>query len=1747
MLAAFCWMSVLGVRAATATVPGQSATQLPDGRWLLLGGEGSAASTLSIVGARHEVLAKKILAVPRAHHTATVLADGRVLILGGFDPKGSFVEGAEIFDSTALTFEPVATPGLTSRASHTATVLMDGRVLILGGVSASGAPVPEVEVWDPRTGRTDRIEEQMTFPRWGHSASILPSGQILISGGRDRNGAAVRAPELFLPGERRFASPAEAVEAARVPVAPGGLPEVMEVSPPNGTEGVPLDARIAVRFSRPIRIESLSSDAVTLLGPGGTTRARVVPAEGGLLLFVTPAAQLFPDSEYTLFIDGAVDAEGNPLSFFAAGFRTRSLREGDRTKPSTERDAEAKAKTKDSRSEKLPARVAADAAADSEVWIPGPAQRHGDWRAHLPPSQLQQLPALTAASGVTALAGQVLKLNGEAAKDVTLQIGDRTVRSDGTGRFLLDNVPSGFRTLLIDGSTANRPGHTYGVFEALVEIGAGRTTVLPYTIWLPRINTQDAVSLSSPTSREVVVTSPYIPGLELHIPAGTVLRDRAGQVVTEVSITPIPVDRSPFPLPTRDVPVYFTIQPGGAHLQSIDPALPQGARLVYPNYNSLASGTVLDFWSYDPEEKGWYVYGQGKVSKDAQQVVPDPGVAIYEFTGAMVSVPGNAPPEGPPPGGCGGQAGDPVDCFTGLFLYTRTDLALPGTLPIFLTRTYRPRDTASRPFGIGTNHLYDIFTVGDIPYTYQDLILPDGGRVHFQRTSDGTGFSDAVYEHKSSPTEFQGAVITYTGGRWRLRMKNGTEMYFADCTACTSARAAALREYRDRWGNVITLERDSNDNLTRILSPDGRSIDLTYDASNRITQARDNLGRVVQYQYDASGRLWKVTNPEGGVEEYGYDTSHRMTTVKKPNGTVMITSVYDANGRVTRQTLADGSVYQFAYTLDGNGRVTRTDITDPRGNVRRIAFNASGYVISDTRALGKAEQQVTTYERDATKNLILSTTDALGRRTELTYDTRGNVTSVTRLAGTSNAVMVILTYDSIYNQPTSITDELEHVLKLRYDPLGDLTEVEDPLGNIYRFSYTATGRVATATDPAGNITQFTYGGGDLVQVTDSLGRTVTMFTDLAGRLLTFTDPLGNRYRFEYDRLDQVTKFTDPLGAVTTLARDVNNNLTQFTDARGGVTKFAYDAKDRLTTITDPLLKTDIYVYDEMDNLIQATERNGKIRTFTYDALNRRKTAEYGRSISGSTLTPPDATVTYTWDAGNRLTQAVDTQDGTITLGYDALDRFVSENSPRGSVGYTYDAAGRRTKLSIPGQADVTYTYDDANRLTGITKGTDQIGFAYDALGRRTTLNLPGGIAATYTYDAAGQLTAIAYTRAGISVGDLAYQYDAAGRRIQESGSLARRTMPAAIASATYDAANRLTSWAGATLTYDANGNLTNDGSRTYTWDSRNRLGTLTGAATASFGYDAFGRRSSATVSGSTTSFLYDGLNIIQELTGASVKATILGGLELDEIFRRTDASGARSFLTDGLGSTMTLTDDTGIARTQYRYDPYGASTTSGDGSSNPFQYTGRENDGTGLYYYRARYYSPIFSRFIQSDPVGLAGGFNTYAYVSGNPLNGIDPNGLDVMVITGGYRGGWNIFGHSAGAVQGYGMASYGNDTPLGSSVTDYLKSQAELRSQDVTIIPTSSKQDAAAIKFIKAHPDMNGVGKLDNCSARTGQMLEAAGIPTDGTLVRVPGDFSPLSFLPPGAKSYYIPKGGPIPPGLLNELGRFDPASPSH
>jgi RHS repeat-associated protein len=382
---------------------------------------------------------------------------------------------------------------------------------------------------------------------------------------------------------------------------------------------------------------------------------------------------------------------------------------------------------------------------------------------------------------------------------------------------------------------------------------------------------------------------------------------------------------------------------------------------------------------------------------------------------------------------------------------------------------------------------------------------------------------------------------------------------------------------------------------------------------------------------------------------------------------------------------------------------------------------------------------------------------------------------------------------------------------------------------------------------------------------------------------------------------------------------------------------------------------------------------------------------------------------------NRHPVATDWIAGTIARIYDDLDRLTDEQSAQGEVSYSYDNAGRRTSMTVAGQPAVSYAWDNANRLTGITQGSASVSFAYDNANRRSQLTLPNGIVVAYSYDQASRVSGMTWKLGGNQIGDLAYGYDADGRVIEKSGSMAATNLPQPVVGNTFNADNEMTVFNGTALAYDANGNLTTDGTNTYAWDARNHLSAISGAVAANFLYDPFGRRMSKAIGGIATQFLYDGLNPVQELQSGTPSANLLTGLGIDEYFQRTDSAGARDLLTDMLGSTLALADATGAIQTSYTYEPFGNAAVSGASSNNPFQFTGRENDGTGLYFYRARYYSPTFQRFVSQDPLGFAGGHvDLYGYASNDPVDYRDASGKLLIggLLTAAACGAYDVYQH---------------------------------------------------------------------------------------------------------------------------------------
>jgi hypothetical protein len=342
-------MSLVGAVAATDTTvtlaqslaskpqglalsAGQVPTLLSDGRWLISGGatgRSTVSSQLLVFNPSTGRVAplSAQLQVPRSGHTATLLPDGTVLIHGGVDAHGSAIAQSEIFDPASGQSTLLGTTGLLARAHHATTVLSDGRVLITGGVDPRGAPILAAEIYNPVSAQVDVSNAGVDTARLDASASLLSTGQVLVSGGVDAQGKPATASSVYDPTAQSFSSVSAAATQGLVTplIASSTVPSVTTSLPAANAVDVGVGAQLMVRFSTRLNVATLSTATVTLIGPGGTTPLKAVGVDSGVLLFVTPAQQLLPASQYTLFVQGAQDSAKRVLPLFSVGFKTQTI------------------------------------------------------------------------------------------------------------------------------------------------------------------------------------------------------------------------------------------------------------------------------------------------------------------------------------------------------------------------------------------------------------------------------------------------------------------------------------------------------------------------------------------------------------------------------------------------------------------------------------------------------------------------------------------------------------------------------------------------------------------------------------------------------------------------------------------------------------------------------------------------------------------------------------------------------------------------------------------------------------------------------------------------------------------------------------------------------------------------------------------------------------------------------------------------------------------------------------------------------------------------------------------------------------------------------------------------------------------------------------------------------------------------------------------------------------------------------
>jgi RHS repeat-associated protein len=872
------------------------------------------------------------------------------------------------------------------------------------------------------------------------------------------------------------------------------------------------------------------------------------------------------------------------------------------------------------------------------------------------------------------------------------------------------------------------------------------------------------------------------------------------------------------------------------------------------------------------------------------------------------------------------NSADPVDCASGDFWQTFTDVSIPGRGPALdLTRTYNDLAGATAGiFGYGWSSSYDQHLTfnadGSITVT-----LADGSQVVAEPNGSG-GYTVPAWAD-SSLAENSNGTYTYTE-------QATTFLTFAAGSYGTSGSTGGqLVSLSDPNGYTTTLAYNASGQLSSVTDSSGRTIQVSFGPDGLVSSATDPMGRTTSYGYDSTGDLTSVTDPMGRTWAFTYNSSHQMLTMTDPAGNVT-TNTYDALGRVTKQTDPAGLATTFAYTGDNFSALGgTTTITDPHGNVE-VEQYANGFLAELTKAYGTSAAATWAYTYDPATFGVASVTDPDGNTTSYTYNSTGQV--LTRTDPLSNATTY--SYNALQEVLTT-TDPLGNVTTNTYDANGNLLTTTDPLGNVTSYSYGDghPGDVTAVTQPDGQVTTVTYDtDGDVASrsvspsagVSDTTsyvydtdgelacqasadaaasgiqcpsagsawvaGTTATSY-DADGEVTSVTDPDGNSTSYLYDADGNRVEVTDPSGNITDSTYDPDNRLLSTTTGVNGAspatTSHGYDlppgtgacpslaGATYCTTTTNPNGGVTVDAYNAANELIQQELPGGQTTSYGYDLAGNKtsttdadgRTTTYGydndyrlTAVSYSDTSTPG--VSYGYDADSRRTFMTD-GTGTTTYAYDADNRLTSVTNGAGAtVGYGYDPSGDVTSISYPGNHQVTRSYNQAGWLASIT---DWLGntttFSYDADGNLSATSYPNGDTVTSTYDPDNNETGTsAESGSGTTLASIQYTRNADSLITQEadSGALNGTT------TYTYSAQNQLTSAGPSSYGYDTAGNLTSQPGASQTFNAADELTSSTsGANSVSYSYDAIGDRTSATLpSGTATHYSY---NMLGELTSAA--------------------------------------------------------------------------------------------------------------------------------------------------------------------------------------------------------------------------------------------------------------------------------------
>ncbi|WP_213766671.1 RHS repeat-associated core domain-containing protein [Caballeronia sp. dw_19] len=823
------------------------------------------------------------------------------------------------------------------------------------------------------------------------------------------------------------------------------------------------------------------------------------------------------------------------------------------------------------------------------------------------------------------------------------------------------------------------------------------------------------------------------------------------------------------------------------------------------------------------------------------------------------------------------------------------------------------------------------------------------------------------------------------------------------------------------------------------VGPGGSTRTNYVDSEGNLLQVSDPVGNWTTKEYDGQSRLVRETRPEGNRTEYTYDDAtcvsstsqlkgctHNVLTIsrfpKSGSGDSVLTQrfTYDPMfGNVKTVTDAKGQRSEFSYLRWLPTYVTRSLTGAPADpatsffyeSVLSTAKGGPAYLrpIRSVEKIDSTRTSTTTtsYAADYTPATMVKDADGLATKTVMTFDNEGRLLTSKR----DGVATVTNTYDKRGNVIRSNANLLGADEVIGYD--ADSREISRGVAVI-------GGAMVTCKryNAMGDVTRV-WGPGKTAGVsTCPVELAPTPYNDttyddhhrpsLVVRFIDASDG-GNRVtKMEYNADDSVKSIRKAVGtgleqSYVSYVYNPNGTIGLTTDAKGNTTVNLYDGHDRLYRTHYPLNgqpgmgdgnNYEQYTWDANSNLIALRKRDGQTITQSFDSLDRLVTRTFPSGVGN---------VQFSYDLRG-LKTASQYGDGshTVTNSYDGLGQLTQTSAAGRTLRYSHDTAGNLTDIVWPDGFHVATTYDSYRRPTQMLEnGTQSLAkYTYDTLNRRTLVELGNGTRTEAVYDGSGWLVNLNHRFTSSTEDWLgSFTRNQLGEIKQASVTNNRYGWTPVAASTAYasNALNQYTSAAGTAVTYDGNGNLTGDGSWTYSYDPDNRMKTASRSGTsATLGYDPEGRLVRTTVNGTDTNLMYDGQNLAGEYNSAGqlTRSYVFGpGVDAPLVQYEGVGTTAKSWLyANQQGSIVALANVTGATTSSQAYGPFGE--TQGTPTSR-FGYTGQQYLAPlGLYYYKARMYSPALGRFLQTDPVGYKADLNWYAYVGNNPINLTDPTGL---------------------------------------------------------------------------------------------------------------------------------------------------------